>query len=206
MLKNFVKNLTPSVMFGGLRKMLISLGYFPTFKNDKQIKNSVEKIWDFLAKESRFARMHECRQLFGFLSNKNCVNICSHKKSSQNICPSAWWACYAITSSFSYKTGNNSWSKLNMHISSLNSSGSKAKKGGRSSRRSHIFCNKSFAPISPYSHQKLFSPLWSLQCSESQSQSSEIPPLQTQFKQLLALATTQFILPSSSVLSKKFFS
>ena len=134
--------------------------------------------------------MHDYRllQLFsGFLSNKNCVNICSHKKSSQNICPSAWWACYAITSSFSYKTGNNSWSKLNMHISSLNSSGSKAKKGGRSSRRSHIFCNKSFAPISPYSHQKLFSPLWSLQCSESQSQSPEIPPLQTQFKQLLAL-------------------
>ena len=152
--------------------------------------------------------MHDYRllQLFsGFLSNKNCVNICSHKKSSQNICPSAWWARYAITSSFSYKTGNNSWSKLNMHISSLNSSGSKAKKGGRSSRRSHIFCNKSFAPISPYSHQKLFSPLWSLQCSESQSQSPEIPPLQTQFKQLLALATTQFILPSSSALSKKFF-
>ena len=104
--------------------------------------------------------------IFGFLSNKNCVNICSHKKSSQNICPSAWWACYAITSSFSYKTGNNSWSKLNMHISSLNSSGSKAKKGGRSSRRSHIFCNKSFAPISPYSHQKLFSPLWSLQFAQ----------------------------------------
>ena len=135
--------------------------------------------------------MHDYRllQLFsGFLSNKNCVNICSHKKSSQNICPSAWWARYAITSSFSYKTGNNSWSKLNMHISSLNFVWKQSKKKGDDpSRRSHIFCNKSFAPISPYSHQKLFSPLWSLQCSESQSQSPEIPPLQTQFKQLLAL-------------------
>ena len=126
--------------------------------------------------KARFARMHDrldasSQFLSKFIfvhSYKNCcVNICSHKKSSQNICPSVHgWACYAITSSFSYKTGNNSWSKLNMHISSLNSSGSKAKKGDDSSRRSHIFCNKSFAPISPYSHQKLFSPLWSLQFAQ----------------------------------------
>ena len=150
--------------------------------------------------------MHECRLIFGFLSNKNCVNICSHKKSSQNICPSAWWACYAITSSFSYKTGNNSWSKLNMHISSLNFVWKQSKKGGRSSRRSHIFCNKSFAPISPYSHQKLFSPLWSLQCSESQSQSPEIPPfansVQTAFGSLLQRSLFFLHL---LLLSKKFF-
>ena len=149
--------------------MLISLGNFPA----KQTKKSVEIFLLKSKQKSRFTRMHEYRllQLFsGFLSNKNCVNICSHKKSSQNICPSAWWACYAITSSFSYKTGNNSWSKLNMHISSLNSSRA-SKKGGSvvsqlRRRRSHIFCNKSFAPISPYSHQKLFSPLWSLQFAQ----------------------------------------
>ena len=145
-------------------------------------------------------------RLFGFLSNKNCVNICSHKKSSQNICPSAWWACYAITSSFSYKTGNNSWSKLNMHISSLNSSGSKAKKGGRSSRRSHIFCNKSFAPISPYSHQKLFSPLWSLQFAQRANPNLlKFPLCKLSSNSFWLFATTQFILPSSSALSKKFF-
>ena len=107
-------------------------------------------------------------------SYKNCcVNICSHKKSSQNICPSVHgWACCAISSSklhLAYVVQNwqqhNSWSKLNMHISSLNSSGA-SKKGGSvvsqlRRRRSHIFCNKSFAPIFPHpalAHQKLFSP------------------------------------------------
>ena len=137
--------------------------------------------------------------IFGFLSNKNCVNICSHKKSSQNICPSAWWACYAITSSFSYKTGNNSWSKLNMHISSLNSSGA-SKKGGSvvsqlRRRRSHIFCNKSFAPISPYSHQKLFSPLWSLQFAQRANPNLLKFPLckLSSNSFWLCFATTQFI-------------
>lgn len=96
-----------------------------------------------------------------------------------------------------------------MHISSLNSSGA-SKKGGSvvsqlRRRRSHIFCNKSFAPIfppsSPSPPKTLFPSASKQDCEVCSAQTEPIPISLLKFPLCklssnsfwLCFATTQFI-------------
>ena len=145
--------------------------------------------------------------IFGFLSNKNCVNICSHKKSSQNICPSAWWACYAITSSFSYKTGNNSWSKLNMHISSLNFVWKQSKKKGDDLAVAVIFSAiKASLPFPPTATKNSF-PLCEV-CSAQRANPNllKFPLCKLSSNSFWLLLQRSLFFLHLLLLSKKFFS